>query len=122
MDMYQELCGKRPSRERYAMSRWICHMMLAWRTGPQPAVSLASFIWAHCLVRSRALDLQLGGGTGNAATPGGSGGAAQLGLCMIPLLDLANHRSGPAATCTVRLRVRPGGNRYVKALATRRRF
>jgi hypothetical protein len=73
---------------------------------------LASFIWAHCLVRSRALDLQLAHGADDAAKPDGNSGTAQLSLCMIPLLDLANHRSGLNATCTVRLRVRAGGNRY----------
>ena len=26
----------------------------------EPSVSLESFIWAHCLVRSRALDLSIG--------------------------------------------------------------
>jgi hypothetical protein len=89
-----------------------CHLTLAWRTGPQPAVSLASFIWAHCLVRSRALDLQLAHGADDAANPAVNSGTAQLSLCMIPLLDLANHCSGPNATCTVRLRVRAGGSRY----------
>lgn len=116
--------------------------------GPQPAVSLQSFTWVHCLVRSRALSLRLppdlaaaartGGGcssgqTSGSAGDGGSGGGTvgsvgrrgggcgitQLDMCMMPLVDLANHRSGGNATCNVRLRVRPGGSSTVELVAAR---
>ena len=47
-------------RERLRLAR--LHSHLFEQPGPgslgrEPAVSLESFVWAHCLVRSRALDL-----------------------------------------------------------------
>ena len=52
----------------------------------RPSVSLVSFLWAHSLVRSRALDLRVVGG-------GGGGGDGETGgeVCLLPLIDLAQH-------------------------------
>lgn len=47
-----------------------------------PLVSLVSFLWAHSLVRSRALDLRVSGNEGNGE------------VCLLPLIDLAQHDDG----------------------------
>ena len=58
-------------------------------------------MWAHCLVRSRALSLQL-----PAEAPGGGPRRlGQLDLCMLPGVDLCNHPTSGAATCAVHLRL-----------------
>ncbi len=69
-------------------------------------------------MRSRALSLRLPqdaaahSSTDGSEAGSGSGLMQQLDLCMVPLVDLANHRSGSGASCMVRLRVRGGGNRW----------
>lgn len=68
-------------------------------------MSLDAFTWAHCLVRSRALDLTASAAGGAAA----SGAAACVrAQCMLPLLDLCNH-GGAAALAVLRLRLRANG-------------
>ena len=66
----------------------------------RPSVSLVSFLWAHALVRSRALDLRVVGGCG-----GGGGGGGEV--CLLPLIDLAQHDDGKGggggAPATLRL-------------------
>jgi len=66
----------------------------------EPPVSLPSFVWAHALARSRALDLGRRGDTAadddaDPATP-----ASSSSLVMLPAIDLAQHdadRGGSAA-------------------------
>ena len=57
----------------------------------QPSVSLVSFLWAHSLVRSRALDLRVVGGGGGGDGEGTGGGGE---VCLLPLIDLAQHDDG----------------------------
>ena len=63
-------------------------------------VSLPSFVWAHCLVRSRALDLTpQPDGSAQPQQPCGPFARVQ---CMLPLIDLCNHEAGGACTLTLR--------------------
>ncbi|CAK0779847.1 hypothetical protein CVIRNUC_004869 [Coccomyxa viridis] len=64
----------------------------------EPAVSLESFLWAHCLVRSRAFEL----------TAGLAEGHALHERCMLPVIDLCNH-DGVGATCRLSVRLSPAG-------------
>lgn len=64
-------------------------------------------MWAHCLVRSRALSLQLpaaGGGEGGAGSRGASP-PGQLDMCMLSGVDLCNHPTEGPASCAVHLRL-----------------
>jgi len=82
------------------------------------AVSLDAFTWAHCLVRSRALDLTAAAAGGGAA---GGEGACVRAQCMLPLLDLCNH-AGARATAVLRLRLRADGQPRRAARAGVRRL
>ena len=46
--------------ERLRLSRLHAHLFRQGDGVKEPAVSLESFVWAHCLVRSRALELTAG--------------------------------------------------------------
>ena len=89
---------------------------VAWVAGgrPQP-LSLQSFVWAHCLVRSRALSLHLpaaGGSEGGAGSRGASP-PGQLDMCMLPGVDLCNHPTEGPASCAVHLRLSRTRTRYI---------
>lgn len=85
-------------------------------TGDVPAaVSLPSLVWAHCLVRSRALSLQLSpaaGGEG-ATTASAASPLGQLDMCMLPGVDLCNHPTAGPANCAVHLRLSRARTRQV---------
>jgi hypothetical protein len=72
--------------------------------GPGPDISFASFAWAHALVRSRALDLSVVAG-GEADADAATAPSLRV---MLPLLDLAQHATGPSA-CVLRLVRSPAG-------------
>lgn len=73
--------------------------------GQGPSVSLISFLWAHSLVRSRALDLRVVG-SGEEGKEGGGKGGGGGEVCLLPLIDLAQHddgKGGGSAPATLRL-------------------
>ncbi|EIE19315.1 hypothetical protein COCSUDRAFT_44670 [Coccomyxa subellipsoidea C-169] len=75
-------------------------------SGREPVVSLEAFVWAHCLVRSRALDLTADQGVFHER-------------CMLPLIDMCNHDSNDT-TCSLRVRLSPSGEpRSVDLVAAR---
>lgn len=67
-----------------------------------PAVSIESFVWAHCLVSSRTIGLiPTSGDAGNDddSAAGGAGGRV-VQRCLLPAVDLCNHSLRPTATLT----------------------
>jgi len=80
-------------------------------------VSYPSFVWAHCLVRSRALDLTFNPVCKNGSVevttqgPGGEAAGVSRVQCMLPIIDLCNHAAG--GSCTLSLRESALGGRYV---------
>ncbi|CAL5221852.1 g4113 [Coccomyxa viridis] len=99
-------------RERLRLTRLHAHLFMQQShsgAAKEPEISLESFIWAHCLVCSRALEL----------TADKAAGTAFHERCMLPVIDLCNH-DGVHATCWLSMRLTPAGEpRAVDLIATR---
>lgn len=60
-------------------------------------MSLDSFVWAHCLVSSRAIGLIPAEHAAEGAGAGAGGGGAMAERCMLPAIDLCNHAGEPSS-------------------------